>query len=372
LLGSGGRRLWGLTGAERLHRTLRRAGIDSTADAASAGGMLLLRTDYLYDESLIRALIGQPGRALVDPADSTRLVAAHVGAEATAANGLSGEIDLGNVVREAQLERIGPIELAGSYDATLRKRATPYLLPLESTSRDVLERASFSGAYKGATDFVTKYLWPWPARQVTRWCAALGISPNAVTFVSLLLVIAAFWLFWTGQFALGLVAAWGMTFLDTVDGKLARVTLTSTKAGEVFDHGIDLIHPPFWYWAWYVGLATVPVTPELSEWLLPALWVIIVGYVLGRAEEGFFMARFGIEIHIWRPVDYWFRTITARRNPNLAILTLAVLIGRPAEGFVAVAIWTFLSLLFHLVRIGQAVLAKRRGGALRSWLTETA
>ncbi|MEX1109979.1 MAG: CDP-alcohol phosphatidyltransferase family protein [Dongiaceae bacterium] len=372
LLGSAGRRLWGLTGAERLHRSLRRAGIDSTAGTASAGGVLLLRTDYLYDESLIRALIGQPGRTLVDPADSTKLIAAHVGAGAVAAAALAGEIDLDKVTREAGLQPTGPVELAGSYDATLRKRATPYLLPLEGTSRNTLERASFSGAYKGATDFVTKYLWPWPARQVTRWCAALGISPNAVTFVSLLLVIAAFWLFWTGHFALGLVAAWGMTFLDTVDGKLARVTLTSTKAGEVFDHGIDLIHPPFWYWAWYVGLATVPLTLELNEWPLPALWVIVAGYLLGRAEEGFFMARFGIEIHIWRPVDYWFRTITARRNPNLAILTIAILFDRPSEGFFAVAIWTILSLLFHLVRIGQALIAKRRNGALRSWLTEAA
>ena len=72
-------------------------------------------------------------------------------------------------------------------------------------------------------------------------------SPNQVTFAGLLLTIAAFYLFWTGQFGWGLVAAWIMTFLDTVDGKLARVTLTSSKIGNVFDHGIDLIHPPFWW-----------------------------------------------------------------------------------------------------------------------------
>ena len=41
-----------------------------------------------------------------------------------------------------------------------------------------------------------------------------------------------------------------MTFLDTVDGKLARVTLTSSPFGNVLDHSLDLIHPPFWYWAW--------------------------------------------------------------------------------------------------------------------------
>jgi phosphatidylglycerophosphate synthase len=372
LVGTTDRRLWGLTGAERLRRTLRRAGIDPAQSATGrGGGLVLLRTDYLYDESLVRALLGRPDRALVDGAG--RVVAVHVGPDIVATGSApTGEENLEALVDRIGIERLGPLELAGSYDATLRKRATPYLLPLDDTERDVLERASFSGAYKGATDFVTKYLWPWPARQVTRWCAAIGISPNAVTFVSLLLVIAAFWLFWAGQFTLGLAAAWAMTFLDTVDGKLARVTLTSTKAGEVFDHGIDLIHPPFWYWAWYTGLATVEVPPSIGEWLLPSLWVIVTGYVLGRVEEGYFMARFGIEIHIWRPVDYWFRTITARRNPNLAILTIAVLFVAPVEGFVAVAVWTVASLLFHLVRIVQATLERRRVGRLQSWLTESA
>ena len=42
--------------------------------------------------------------------------------------------------------------------------------------------------------------------------------------------------------------------LDTVDGKLARCTITSSKIGEAIDHGIDLVHPPFWWWAWGVGL----------------------------------------------------------------------------------------------------------------------
>jgi phosphatidylglycerophosphate synthase len=57
------------------------------------------------------------------------------------------------------------------------------------------------------------------------------------------LVVIAGVLFARGEFAWGLDAGWIMTFLDTVDGKLARVTVTSTKLGNVFDHGIDLIHP---------------------------------------------------------------------------------------------------------------------------------
>jgi phosphatidylglycerophosphate synthase len=154
-----------------------------------------------------------------------------------------------------------------------------------------------------------------------------------------------------------------MCFLDTVDGKLARVTLTSTRLGDVFDHGIDLVHPPFWYYAWGVGLAGTMLNPTVAALVA----VIVAGYVIGRLQEGFFIWRFGIEIHIWRPVDTWFRLVTARRNPNLLLLMLFSLAGRPDLGLWAVAVWTVISLAFHFVRIGQAAMVTR-GGPIASWL----
>jgi phosphatidylglycerophosphate synthase len=159
-----------------------------------------------------------------------------------------------------------------------------------------------------------------------------------------------------------------MTFLDTVDGKLARVTLTSSPWGNVFDHGIDLVHPPFWYYAWWQGVAVTGAAGSVP-WMAASLWIIVVGYIVGRVMEGFFIAVFGLEIHAWRPVDSFFRLITSRRNPNLAILTLFTLIGRPAEGFLVVAAWTILSLGFHAVRIVQALWGRARGRAPYSWMS---
>src|SRR3546814_6231706 len=75
-----------------------------------------------------------------------------------------------------------------------------------------------------------------------------------------------------------------MTFLDTVDGKLARVTLTATRFGHRFDHGKDVVHPPFLYAAWGFGLA--PAAMALPPaWLEAGLWAMLAGYVLGRSEE---------------------------------------------------------------------------------------
>src|SRR5262249_23098452 len=158
---------------------------------------------------------------------------------------------------------------------------------------------------------------------------------NMVTSASLVLVLMAMWAFWHGHYGWGLVAAWGMTFLDTVDGKLARVTLNSSKFGDIFDHSIDLLHPPFWWWAWVVGLPAGLALPQDSV----ALKVIVAGYILQRLEEGGFELWFKLNMHIWQRFDSRLRLITARRNPNLAILTIATLAGRPDVGINVVAVW---------------------------------
>ena len=86
-----------------------------------------------------------------------------------------------------------------------------------------------------------------------------------VTLVSLILVIISF-LFLNGHFIFGLVLGWIMTFLDTVDGKLARVTVTSSRVGHILDHGMDIIHPPIWYACWASGLIlNSKITSEAAD-----------------------------------------------------------------------------------------------------------
>jgi phosphatidylglycerophosphate synthase len=353
-----------MTSRERLGRALARAGV-AVSDGPSGGSpVLALRADHVIDEVLVPALRGRPGALLVS--DEGRAVAAHVpaGGDAEAVARALGEDRPPGDPAFAGLAPVGPAALAGAYDARLRKRGAPYALHLSAATKDAVERRMFHGSYKGVTDAVTKHVWPRPAFHATRACAAIGLSPNAVTWASLLLAAAAAWLFADGAFAAGLACAWAMTFLDTVDGKLARVTLTSTRLGDVFDHGIDLVHPPFWYGAWAVGLAAAGM-PLADPWTVLA--VVVGGYVAQRLQEGLFIARFGIEMHVWRPFDSRFRLVTARRNPNLVLLTLGALAGRPDLGLLAVAVWTAASFLVHCVRIAQAFAAAGRG-PVRSWL----
>ncbi len=349
-------RVWGLTSEVRLQRQLAR--FRAVDDAADAQRLVLLRADWVYDEALVRGLVDSVDDVALTATDGT-VVALAVAATVPDAAAL-----LAANRAPASARVLTSAQLADGYNDALRKREPPYLMPLVAADLPAIEKRIFAGSYKGVTDLVTLYAWPRPARWVTRVCANAGITPNQVTSASLVLVLAAMALFWTGHYGWGMAAAWVMTFLDTVDGKLARVTLQSSPWGNVFDHSIDLIHPPFWWWAWIVGLPAAGFAYEHSSL---ALTVIVAGYVLQRIEEGIFMACFKMDMHVWERFDSRLRLITARRNPNLLILNASLLFGRPDLGIGLVAVWTAVCLVVHAMRIVQAAFARRQG-PLRSWL----
>ena len=370
IVGETGVRLWGLDGTERLTRQVRAAGVTVVLreqDPAPAGSVVLLRSDYVFEDRTIADLLRQPGVLVTATGggNGAPVVAAHVAARdlATARAALAGAPD---VHRVDGLVTRNPETLSKAYVRKLHKAVPPVVLAARADRAAALERHLFDGSYKGITDLVTKWVWPAPARAVTGFCARNGIPPNAVTSVSLALVIAATWLFARGDFGLGLVLAWLMTFLDTVDGKLARVTVASTRFGHYFDHAIDSVHPPIWYFAWAWGVTGG--VPAIWDWA-PMLTAILVAYVIGRLiETAFKKAVATCSMFAWRPFDSYFRLILARRNPNLLMLSASCLVGRPDVGLVAVAVWTVVSSIVLAMRFLQGAFLRARSGPLHSWL----
>jgi phosphatidylglycerophosphate synthase len=367
-------KIWGLTSGQRKIRVLNGAGVsnivEDIGDVPENCSVALFRGDYLFDDRVINYMVQTPGVALsVSQGGSAKLVAAHVSC------GQAGE------AREAILNTSDPESLADikvetlqtlsvSFQERLLKFEPPFVLPITSENVRALERRLFDWSYKGVTDLVTKWVWPRPARWVVGQCVRFGLRPNHVTIIGLLLVVLAGYFFARSWFGWGLLAGWLMTFLDTVDGKLARVTVTSSKFGHYFDHIIDLIHPPIWYILWGVGLGVAEFSfSGLS--LAGTYWLIVIGYAAGRMVEGVFLAKLGkFGIFCWRPIDSYFRLITARRNPCMILLTVSVLLGRPDWGLYAVTAWTVLTSIFLIIRLLMAINARAADGTVRSWLSE--
>jgi phosphatidylglycerophosphate synthase len=360
-VGSNSAQPFGMDARVRACRLAANAGFECSDGAVAGRAALVASLAFAWDPAWLKAMRTRPRTVLtLGGVPVMAQVPAGEDAAAVIAALESGE----TVPGYEQLES----ETAELNYAELRKRDRPFVLPLDPEDPEPVERAAYDASYKGVTDLLTLYLWRKPAFYLTRWAARAGLTPNLVTLVGAVLCVLAFILFWRGEYWWGVLAGFIFMVLDTVDGKLARCTGASSKWGNVFDHGIDLVHPPFWWWAWEHGLAAYgrPLEPVYATMVL---WVIIGGYVAQRVIEGVFMRRFGgMHIHVWRPVDSRFRLVTARRNPNMVILVGALLFGRPDVGLELVAWWTIVSLIFHGVRMAQASERTARGHKIVSWL----
>jgi phosphatidylglycerophosphate synthase len=345
---------------ERLRRIAAKNGL-AISSAAADGPALLANLRFVFDPAWIAYLNERPGEVVTIGGVP---VIAHCRSPEEREQGRNA-MEEGRSIGASTLSAIpfegGEVHL----NAQLRKREQPFMMRLEPSTVRAAERASYFGAYKGVTDILTKYLWPEWALVLTRLCARTGVTPNMVTAVGAAACVLAAILFWRGDYWAGMASGLLFMVLDTVDGKLARCTITSSKIGNILDHSIDQVHPPFWWYAWGVGLAAYRTPLEEGDFTL-LMAIIIGGYLVQRLIEGIFMRRYGMHIHVWEQVDSRFRLITARRNPNMVILFVALLAQRPDLGLGAVAWWTIISCLFHGVRLLQAMRLPR--GQVKSWL----
>jgi len=365
--------LWGLDAGQRLRKQLNEISkasngdtrqihwVENAGELPATGRVLLFNGRFVFENRTIKGVIDIPDCVLQ-----------YEGETAAAFIDVAQAANVIEHMRESRRKLADELTLITTddlkaFDANLRRSTKPLLEPVSPARKAELENKLYGNAYRGITDLVTKFVFPRPAKQAVRVCANLGITPNMVTSLGLLLVIAAAYLFYHQLYAWGLLAGWIMTYLDTVDGKLARVTINSSKFGHLYDHLIDLIHPPIWYIVW--GGSLVGFSGAMGLSLEQMNWAIILAYVSGRCVEGLFPLLGNCEIFTWRPIDAWFRLITARRNPCMILLTLSLLAGRPDWGFIAVTFWTVLTTIILNLRLAYAVVYRLRFGPLSSWLS---
>jgi len=395
--GKGALRLFGMSLLERVLRGIREAGLAPAAvrvelspgaspslpdDLAKALPLELRADSAPLAERLAAAAREARGRPLLalsaDTVVDTRLLrhlAAKVGSVAyrdgepgrpAAVLRLEGELPEGAAAGDALLALVessvasgAAKELRGAeceaYIPKLRRRMRFYLRRVDTPeTRDRVERFLFWSNYKGSTDFLTKYVYPpfvWAmVRPLARW----RVHPNWVTALDVVATVAAVPFFALGMWVPGLALAYLMSVLDSVDGKLARLTFTSTAVGDVMDHGLDIVHPPVWYAAWGLALGEGSVTsgPFVASLVLFAF------YVIDRLLAPLFKKRTGMSIHAYTDLDVRVRTFISRRNVNLAFMTAALALhplvpswSLPVVAFYAIAAWQVACCIFHADRV---------------------
>lgn len=359
-------RIFGLSLIERIERLTRRipsAEVTVDRGPGPAGGRLkafaeataepVLAIDgaAVFDSRLLPFLAALDGSVAVIGGEGERRAAAiRLAADADRASIPEEPVTVADIaasVVEAGAARyLQPTEFP-TFVAGLR-RDLPYHLERlpDAPARREYERFLFWSNYKGSTDFLTRWVFPpvvWP---LTRLATAVRLHPNWITVVGIILALGAVPLFMAGWIWTSIVMCWVMAVLDSVDGKVARVTMTESPIGNILDHGLDIVHPPLWYlgWAWWLAGGGFH-GPALAA----ALWLCGF-YVADRLVLAIPKALWGRGLHAMERIDSLVRTVISRRNVNLLVFTLGLAAGFPAAAFYAITAWAGATLAWHAGR----------------------
>jgi CDP-diacylglycerol---glycerol-3-phosphate 3-phosphatidyltransferase len=138
---------------------------------------------------------------------------------------------------------------------------------------------------QGGTLLLTKgsmELGYWMLQPVARLCVFLRISPNMVSWISLVIGFLAGAFLAVGHFGFAAMCATISGLLDSVDGMVARISGVASDAGEVLDAAVDRYVEFFFLAGLVIYYREIPVLQVLS--LLALLGSFMVSYSTTKAE----------------------------------------------------------------------------------------
>jgi CDP-diacylglycerol--glycerol-3-phosphate 3-phosphatidyltransferase len=122
----------------------------------------------------------------------------------------------------------------------------------------------------------------WAMRPVARFCIAMGLTANAVSWVSFALAAGAGVSLAVGAFGVAAVLSLASSACDALDGMIARDTGTAGDAGEVLDAAIDRYAELFFFGGIVLRERLDPFAVVLT--LAATAGAIMVSYSTAKAE----------------------------------------------------------------------------------------
>lgn len=238
-----------------------------------------------------------------------------------------------------------------SYIEDLRLDCLPYFVTVEPSS-DVrkIENLMYEANFKGTLDFIAIYIYKYPVREITKLLSLYPfITPNFVTALSILASFAIPTLFAFGELGWAIVIGWSMFILDSVDGKLARLTVRLSKTAGLIEHATS--SPAIFLWfgtlGWHFSdgqLLNFSNSAVVSAWTLMGL------YWIDKSINGFFKTKYKRDIYDFRRIDRLFHLVACRRAIIMLIITTGYTLNHPREAFYFTAFWMIVTFIFHLYR----------------------
>ena len=158
------------------------------------------------------------------------------------------------------------------------------------------------------------------SKPITALSVRLGISPNLITFISLLIGFYSAYLFSQRDYILGALLFQLSLIVDCSDGEVARYTRKFSDFGRWFDASTDRVKEYIVYaalaysapesmWPWAIGLMALQTFRHLSDYTFSAISQAREG---GLKKRDIFVADDGFSEPQWRgesDFKYWVKKI---------------------------------------------------------------
>jgi phosphatidylglycerophosphate synthase len=329
--------------------------------ATGVGRVLVVSAGFYYDARLLKAMAEQNATTLLidsaPPPDSVALWKGEGGdfraAALLEADWLSRQDHSTGLMDQLSSDAAaGQIEVCDAarqptYVTSLRKHVRPVFFPAPVTDLVALaERFPRDVAQNGVLDFPGFCDSPIEDWIIARLCRT-SITPNQITFVTMLIGLVVTALFVTGHLWWGVALAYTIEVLDGVDGKLARTKVETTAVGDwehVVDYCIEL--------SWWTALAF----HFYAENRRPTYWLLLLlvgSDVVDRLAKRAVKRKVGRNLDDVSNFDRFVRCIGGRRNINIWILIAALALGDAVNGFVLICWWGAATAAAHVVRAVQ-------------------
>src|SRR5271169_6727559 len=186
-----------------------------------------------------------------------------------------------------------------------------------------------------------RYFDPLFENLIVRRLAPTAITANQVTLLTTVLGFAVAALYFTGWLRVGVVLAIFVEVLDGVDGKLARITRTTSKAGE-YEHILDFFYENSWWLA-------------LGRFLFrngrPFAWIAALMMVAFDLTDNIVYSiadvRWGRSVDNATPFLARFRLVAGRRNIYSWLFLPGFFLGAPAVSFYSAVAWAGVTAAVH-------------------------
>jgi len=320
--------------------------------------LMLLEGDGIYDERVLRRLLLSTNSLYIHAGEDKDVPIAVI-VQADDRKHLNSAIcHIGEFLKKqvgnGWLETLSIYDM-DQYIPELRQTAVPSLIKLQDKSSiRAIENEMYEKTFKGVIDFIAAYVYRIPVRGLVRLLAPTRITPNHVTAMSVICSLAAIPLFAMGWLGTGLAVAFVFVIADSLDGKLARMTVRFSKVADKVDHFTSPAFETCYYlaWGWYFSGGDFSTLPGKAAVLLCCF------FVLDRIITSVFGCKYGRSLLDYNKCDARFHLIAARRNINLFIMVIGLVFQQPIAALYAITLWMFITMLWHIYRFALHVSRK--------------